>query len=336
MKLFVFILTLMCSTSLAQFTYRGDMSLGGTTTYANAKVVLPNGQRTRVTIAGFQVALKAHLEADLSLDALGVFLVLDPNLTLNDQSEIDGEIGLTEVYAKYQVGDFDISAGLERLPIESARLSVPFSLSEVNSEVSADSPKGSLTGLWSARVLWYPGDYRFRLAGFYRADDEQFGVTLSAKRFFGDFELEATGIYDNHFTFGLNGSGLLGDVVVYGETWLLLNTPVTNGTETTFRGLLGATGYLGDSLWTVEAGYFPSFGATSSYPQILAQWQLPQDNTTWSMGGGVGLQDEQVVGLLAADISVTEGDISSSFSLNTQLSAEFIAVSTGFEVKGAF
>ena len=336
MRFFLFVLTLLGSTSLAQFTYHSDISLGGTTTFASAEVTLPNDQVTRVNSAGFQVALKAHLEADLSLDALGVFLVLDPNVTVNDKSKVDADLGLTEVYAKYQVGDFDISAGLERLPIETARLSVPFGLSEVNSEVSADSPKGSLTGLWSARVLWYPGDYRFRLAGFYRADDEQFGVTLSAKRFFGDFELEATAIYDSHLTFGLNGSGLLGEVVVYGETWLLLNALVADETETTFRGLLGATGYLGDSLWTVEAGYFPSFGSTDSFPQLLAQWQLPQDTTTWSMGAGLGLQDEQVVGLLAANINVTDGDISSSFSLNTQLSNEFIAVSTGFELKGSF
>jgi hypothetical protein len=337
MKHFLLFLVMFGSISLAQVSYRGDVTLGGTTTYANAEVALPNGETTRVDNVGFQVSLKAHLEGDLTFDDLGFYLVLDPNVTVNDKSEIEGKIGLTEVYGRYQVGEFDISGGFERLPLETARLSVPFSLSEVSSEnVSADSPKGSLAGLWGARVLWYPGDYRFRLASFYRTDDEQFGVALSAKRFFGEFEIEATAIYDNHFTFGLNGSGLLGDVVVYGETWLLLNAPITNGTETTFRGLLGATGYLGDSLWTLEAGYFPSFGSTSSYPQVLAQWQLPQDNTTWSLGGGAGLQNEQVVGLLAASIGVTEDSISTTFNLNSQISADVISISTGFELKGAF
>jgi hypothetical protein len=337
MKLFLFAVVILCSTSSAQFAYRGDVSLGGTTTYVGTDVTLPNGQTTRVNSAGFQVVLKTHLEGDLTFDALGFYLVLDPNLTINAKSEVEGKIGLTEVYGRYKVGEFDISSGLERLPLETARLSVPFSLSEVSSDVSADSPKGSLAGIWGARVLWYPGNYRFRLAGFYRADDEQFGVAFSAKRFFGEFELEVTPIYDNHFTFGLNGSGLIGDIVVYGETWLLLNTPLANGdTQTTLRGLLGATGYLGDSLWTLEAGYFPSFGATSSYPQLLAQWQLPQDNTTWSLGAGAGLQNEQVIGLLAANIGVSEGDVSTSFSLNTQVSREFISISTGFELKGAF
>jgi hypothetical protein len=336
MKLFLFSIMIVCSLSWAQFDYRGDVSLGGTTTYANAEIDLPNGQTTRVNNAGFQVALKAHLEGDLTFDDLGFYLVLDPSTTVDDKSKVEGKIGLTEVYGRYQVGDFDISAGFERLPLETARLSVPFSLSEVSGDVSADSPKGSLAGLWGARVLWYPDDYRFRLASFYRTDDEQFSVALSAKRFFGDFELEATAIYDTHFTFGLNGSGLIGDVVVYGETWLLLNTPVTNGTETTFRGLLGATGYLGDSLWTLEAGYFPSFGATSSYPQLLAQWQLPKDNTTWSLGGGAGLQNEKVVGLVAASIGVSEDNITTTFNLNSQLSADVILISTGFELKGAF
>jgi hypothetical protein len=336
MRLFLFVV-MMSSTAFAQFSYRGDVSLGGTTTYASAGVTLPNGQTTRVDTAAFQVSLKAHLEGDLTFDDLGFFLVLDPSVTVNDKSEVEGEIGLTELYGRYEVGEFDFSVGFERLPLETARLSVPFSLSEVSSEdVSAEEPKGSLEGIWGARVLWYPGDYRFRLAGFYRADDEQFGVALSAKRFFGEFELEATAIYDNHFTFGLNGSGLLGDVVVYGETWLLLNTPVTNGTEITFRGLLGATGYLGDSLWTLEAGYFPSFGSTSSYPQLLTQWQLPQDNTTWSLGGGAGLQNEQVVGLLAASVGVSEDNITTTFNLNSQISAEVISISTGFELKGAF
>jgi hypothetical protein len=337
MKYFFAFVLLCCSMSLAQVSYRGDVSLGGATTYASAEVDLPNGETTRVENVGFQVSLKAHLEGDLTFDDLGFFLVLDPSVAVNDKSEIEGKIGLTEVYGRYQVGDFDISAGFERLPLETARLSVPFSLSEVRSEdVSADSPKGSLEGIWGARVLWYPGNYRFRLAGFYRRDDEQFGVALSAKRFFGEFELETTVIYDNHFTFGLNGSGLIGDVVVYGETWVLLNTPVTNGTETTFRGLLGATGYLGDSLWTLEAGYFPSFGSASSYPQLLAQWQLPQDNTTWSLGGGAGLQNEQVVGLLAASIGVSEDNVSTTFNLNSQISADVISISTGFELKGAF
>jgi hypothetical protein len=325
------------STTLAQFSYRGDVTLGGTTTYVNAEVTLPNAQTIRVNNAGFQVSLKSHLEGDLTFDDSGLYLVLDPTLSVDDKSELKGDLGLTEAYGRFQVGDIDVSIGLERLPLETARLSVPFSLSEVSSDdVSADSPKGSLVGLWSARVLWYPGDYRFRLASFYRTDDEQFGVALSAKRFFGDFELEATAIYDNHFIFGLNGSGLLGDVVVYGETWLLLNMPITDGAETTFRGLFGATGYLSDSLWTLEAGYFPSFGTTSSYPQILAQWQLLQDSTTWSAGGGAGLQNEQIVGLLAVSIGVSEDNISTMFNLNSQMSADFVSISTGFEFKGAF
>jgi hypothetical protein len=336
MKLFIFVLILVSSISFAQVDYRGDVSLAGTMTYANVKIDLPNGKTTRVNSAGFQVALKTHLEGDLTLDDLGFYLVLDPTVSVDDKGELEGKAGLTEVYGRYKVGEFDVSVGLERLPLETARLSVPFSLSEVSSDVSADSPKGSLAGIWGARVLWYPSDYRFRLASFYRTDDEQFGVALSAKRFFGEFELEATAIYDNHFTFGLNGSGLLGDVVVYGETWLLLNAPVTNGTETTFRGLLGATGYWGDSLWTLEAGYFPSFGTTSSYPQIVAQWQLPQDSTTWSLGGGAGLQNEKVVGLVAASIAVSEDDVITTFSLNSQISADVISISTGFELKGAF
>jgi hypothetical protein len=337
MKHFFILLMTLSSLSLAQVSYRGDISLGETTTYTTLEVDLPNGETTRVNAAGFQVALNSHFEADLTIEDLGLFLVLDPSVTVNDKSELEAEIGLTELYGRYEVGDFNFSVGLERLPLEAARLSIPFSLGETSSEdVSAADPKGLQSGLLSARALWYPGDYRFRVASFYKADDEQFGVALSAKRFFGEFELEVTGIYDNHFTFGLNGSGLFGDVVVYGETWLLLNTPVAGGTETTFRGLLGATGYLGDNLWILEVGYFSSLATPSSYPQLLAQYQIPQDETTWTFSGGAGLLDSQLVGLLAGNLSVLEGDTTASFNLSAQGSADVISISTGFEIKGAF
>jgi hypothetical protein len=337
MKYIFFTLLSMLSLSFAQVSYRGDVSLGGTTTYADVEVALPDGTTTNVSSAGFQVALRSHLEGDLTFDNLGFYLVLDPSVTVNDQSDLEAEIGFTELYAQYEVGDFNLSAGLERLPLETARLSVPFSLGEISSEdVSADDPKGSQEGIWGARVLWYPGDYRFRLAGFYEFDDEQFGVALSAKRFFGEFELEATAIYEDHFTFGLNGSGLIGDVVVYGEGWLLLNAPVIDGTETSYRALLGATGYLWDGAWTLELGYVPSVGTTDAYPQLLGQWQLSEENTTWSVGGGAGLQNEKLVGLLAGNVMVIEGDLSTTFNLSSQASDGFIAISTGFEIKGAF
>jgi hypothetical protein len=337
MKKFLITVLFFVSFSLAQVSYRGDMTLAGATTYVNAEVPLPNGETTRISQAGFQVSLKSHLEADVRFDDAGLFLVLDPSVSVDDVSELDGDIGLTELYAQYEIADFNISAGLERLPLETARLSVPFSLSEVSGEeVSADAPKGSLAGLWGARVLWYPGDYRFRLASFYNSDDEQFGVALSAKRFFGEFELEATAVYDDNFTVGLNGSGLLGDIVVYGETWLLLAEPVADGNETSVRALLGATGYLWDGAWTLEAGYFPGAGSADSYPQLLAQWQLSEENTTWSLGGGAALQNEQVVGLLSAATNVIEGDVSTTFSLTSQVSADVVSIGTGFEIKGAF
>ncbi|MGL4609076.1 MAG: hypothetical protein ACRCYY_05235 [Trueperaceae bacterium] len=326
MKHFFILLLCLSSLSLAQVSYRGDVSLGGTTTYT-----------TLEDVTSFQVALKSHFEADLTLDDLGLFLVLDPSVTVNDKSELEAEIGLTELYGRYEIGDFDFSVGLERLPLETARLSIPFSLGETSSEdVSAADPKGLQSGLLSARVLWYPGDYRFRVASFYKADDERFGVTVSAKRFFGEFELEATGIYDEHFTVGLNGSGLFGDVVVYGETWLLLNEPVADKAETSFRGLLGATGYFGDNLWILEAGYFPSLATPSSYPQLLAQYQISQSETTWTFSGGAGLLESQFVGVLASNVSVLEGETTASFNLSAQGSADVISISTGFEIKGAF
>src|SRR5690606_17465216 len=62
---------------------------------------------------------------------------------------------------------------------------------------------------------------------------------------------------------GVGASGLVGSTVVYGEAWSL---PGEQG----LRGSVGATGYLGDSLWTVELARASFPAAQTSGPQAPA------------------------------------------------------------------
>ena len=318
----------------AQFAYRGDVTLGANTGYNDLRVPTPTGEFERTSASSFQVGIDLHLEAEYVLNDFGTFLVLDPEAVLSDTGEGAVRLELTELYTRYKLGPVDVSAGLERLPLETARLSVPYSLSEVQDPGTADEPKGSFEGLPGARVIWYPKDTRVRLAGFYNRDTRHAGGAGSVKRYFGSFELEGhivyRGVHRDGLTFGLGGSGLLGATVVYGEGWLLLSG------DTSARALLGATGYFGDTLWTLEGGVFPSLASTASYPQLTGQLQVPQDDATWIFQAGAGLPESGVLGVLGASVNVVNGDVSSVLGLNAGFSEAVVTVGIGLELTGAF
>ena len=316
--------------AFAQFAYRGDLTLGANTGYNSLQVPTPTGEFERTSTSSFQVGLDLHLEAEYVLNDFGTFLVLDPEAVLSDTGEGAVRLELTELYTRYKLGPVDVSAGLERLPLETARLNVPYSLSEVQDPGTADEPKGSFEGLPGARVTWYPKDTRVRLAGFYDGDGGSISGAGSVKRYFGSFELEGHVVYRDGLTFGLGGSGLLGATVVYGESWLLLDT------DTSIRALLGATGYLGDLLWTLEGGVFPSLASASSYPRLTGQLQVPQDDATWIFQAGAGLPESGALGVLGASVSVVDGSVSSILSLNAGFSRAATTVGIGLELTRAF
>lgn len=164
--------------------------------------------------SGIGWTLAAHLEADYALELsdfppVAINLVLDPSVRVSE--EIAAEPGPTEAYARLSEGAFDVSAGIERLPLEYARLSLPFS-------VERTLRQGVRQGVPGARVLWYPGNYRLRAALLYQDTPTPL---ISVKRAFGDFELEGFALYYDQAVFGAGGSGLVGDLVIYGEGWLL-------------------------------------------------------------------------------------------------------------------
>ena len=215
------------SLSFAQFGYRGELIVGADTT------IIPGVTEN----VGWTLA--AHLEADYELEPLTFNLQLDPSLRVSDP--VTAEPGLTEAYVAAPVGVLELSAGIERLPLEYARLTLPFNVERVNR-------RGVRLGVPGVRAVLYADPYRVRGAVFYQ---DVLTPLVSVRRSFGTFELEATALYRDGFVAGLGGSGAVGDLVVYGEGWLLTGGPLNA------RGALGVTGFLGNRLWTLEAAYAP-------------------------------------------------------------------------------
>ena len=222
------------SLSCAQLSYRGELEVGSDLSFASANETLTD------TVG---LSLRGHLEADYTLDPLDFRLVLDPTVRLGSAEPESAllESGLTEAFALYRIDNADLSTGLERLPLQTARLSVPFRLEPV-------SKSGQPLGLLGARANIYLLDWRIRPALVYRIQDDRLGGVMSVRREFAHFDLEAHVVYLGGFAVGLGGSGLVGDIVVYGEAWLL--TDPWDG-----RGAVGASGFAGDLLWTAELAY---------------------------------------------------------------------------------
>ena len=217
---------LFTSLSFAQLNYRGELEVA-----EDATVILDSDEQVGWTVA-------AHVEADYRLEPVTFNLELDPSLRFSE--EVTAEPGLTELYAATSLGDVELSAGRERLALEYGRITLPFVVEEIND-------RGVRLGVPGVRATWFPENYRVRGAIFYR---DTVIPLINVRRTFGQFELEATTLYQDRFVAGLGGSGSAGDLVVYGEGWLLTD-PIKA------RGALGVTGYLGDRLWTLEGAYAP-------------------------------------------------------------------------------
>lgn len=235
------------SSSFAQPYYRGDVAFALDSTLSAAFPA-----QTGLTLAG-------HLEAgyNLELSDLGladaspvVFnLVLDPSVRVSQI--VTTEPGLTEFYAATTYGDLDLSFGIERLPLETARLSVPYSVETVG-------VRGIRHGVPGVRGVLYSGDWRLRGAVLYQDATNSVVPLVSVKRAFDSFELEAHVLYQDGIVAGLGGSGLVSDIVVYGEAWLLTDPLFTGkpvAASLSGRGALGLSGNLELGTWTLEAAY---------------------------------------------------------------------------------
>lgn len=247
MKFLLALLFLTASSTFAQPYYRGDVEFALDSSLSTAFPV-----QTGLMLAG-------HLEAgyDLELSDLGLAdaspvafsLVLDPSLRVSQV--VTTEPGFTELYATTTYGDLDLSAGVERLPLETARSSVPYSVETVG-------VRGIRHGVPGVRGVLYSGDWRLRGAVFYQGATNSVVPLVSVKRAFDSFELEAHVLYQDGIVAGLGGSGLVSDIVVYGEAWLLTDPLFTGkpaAESLSGRGALGLSGNLELGTWTLEAAY---------------------------------------------------------------------------------
>lgn len=219
--------------------------------------------------------LAAHLDAAYDVENVSLRLVLDPSVRV--ATAATWEPGLTEAFALTTVGATDVSAGIERLPLETARLGVPFGIESVDAQ-------GVRRGVPGVRVEHYQGDWRWRAAVFQDPRSDRATPLFSARRTFEGFDLEAHALYPGEAIFGVGGSGVVGRLVVYGEAWLL-SDPLEA------RAVLGATGTWSDGGWTVEVGYFPPGGdlvavggdpptplpSPASHPTVTGQWAWTLD-----------------------------------------------------------
>lgn len=301
--LLFFLVFLSTSFSLAQLSYRGEVEVATDLAYASVNQTLTD------TVG---LTLRGHFEADYFVKPLDFRLVLDPTVRLTSAGPESAlvEPGLTEAFALYRFGNLDLSAGLERLPLQTARLSVPFRVEPVGK-------LGQPLGLLGVRANVYLTDWRVRPALLYRVQDDRLGGVLSVRREFASFDLEAHVLYLDGFTFSVGGSGLIGDIVVYGEAWLLTNP--WDG-----RGALGLSGFAGDLLWTLEAAYAadpleptsldpdpnpnePTLpNLANAYPQLSGQFSLPVgDGGSVELNTGLGLR-----GSLLGDSSALQASTS--------------------------
>ena len=221
----------LCGAAMAQLEYWGSVALS-VDAMVNAALPTP------------QVAWTLTGNATLSYDSEPFLFtaVLDPSARFG-QAGVAFEPGLTEAYGLTSQGDFDLSVGAERLPLETARLSIPLGVEKTN-------VRGIRQGVPGARVSYYVDDWRLRGAVFHHDALGSVTPLVSARRSFGTFELEAHVLYPMEVVVGLGGSGLVADLVLYGEAWLLPDS--LEG-----RGALGLSGNLNAGAWTLEAAYLP-------------------------------------------------------------------------------
>lgn len=251
-------------------------------------------------------SLGAHLEARYTLEPFRLNLVLDPGV--NFARGVTTDAGLTEAYGLYRQGELDLSLGLERLPLETARLSLPYSLEPL-------SPLGNRQGRFGARVSWNPEAARVRLALL--EDSGQLVPVLSLRREFGDFELEAHTLYrSDRVLVGLGGSGTLDELVLYGELWAL-------GYPTDWRYVVGLSGALGEGLWTLEAGRAAPSGLEPVRPLLAGQLSLPQgEDASWNVLAKLLLDSDALRVQAGLGYTLSLNDLQLESALTAQIGPE--------------
>ncbi len=213
-------------------------------------------------------ALQVHVAGSVPAGPAVLHLALDPAVWGDGSTHVIS--GVTEAYLELRGTSPLISVGIERLPLEVARLTLPFAVEPVD----ALGRRGGLPGL---RASWFPDDAtRLRLA--LAAVEGRFAPVFSLRRQFVTFEAEGhAAVLGGRTALGLGASGLVGRLVLYGEAWAL--TAPTEG-----RYAVGVSGALPRGLWTVEVGYAAALPGQPPRQQAAAQLvRRVDDVSSWSL-----------------------------------------------------
>ncbi|WP_324670049.1 hypothetical protein [Geochorda subterranea] len=234
-----------------------------------------------------RLVVDARVEAAGGSGSVGWRLTADAALPVTVSGDGRAQVGdvdwaLEEATVSWQRDAWMASAGRERLPLEAARLLLPFAVEPV-------SPSGLRVGVWGARLACAEGPTRLRLAVV--EDVHHAGRALpvvSVRRQGGAAEVEGHVAWTDEGAApvaGVTASGLVRDLVVYGELW-----HARDG-----RYVVGVSGFWGDALWTVEAGRVLSPDGLAVQPMAAAQvgWQQGPD-VAWTVGSQLLVVEDAV------------------------------------------
>ena len=224
-----------------------------------------------------QVLLDAFLDVEASRGPLRWRLMADPAVPWMVEGEglapAQVEWALQEASVSWRGGPWQASAGRQRLPLETARLLVPFAVETL-------SRTGLRLGVWGGQLVWAEGSTRLRMAWVKgEGPGQQPGPVVSLRVQGAGVEVEghAAAVQPGgQASVGLAASGLVGVLVAYAEVW--------HGPDGRYVG--GLSGLWGESLWTVEAGRAAwPVGSDAVGPAAAASlsWQSGRD-VAWTVG----------------------------------------------------
>jgi hypothetical protein len=327
MRILVALLVASCGAALAQVDVRGDV------------VVSTDALMTETVSAAIHWTLAAHVDAAYDVDGVSLRVVLDPSVRV--APTVTWELGLTEAFALTTIGATDVSAGIERLPLETARLGVPFG-------VEAVDVRGVRFGVPGVRIEHYRGDWRWRGALLHDPRSDRIAPLFSARATFEGFDVEAHVLFPRAAVFGLGGTGVIGRLVVYGEVWVL-SDPLEA------RAVLGAAGTWSDGGWTVEAGYLPPGGGLvlrmgdpptplptpASRPTVNGQWAWTLDpygdrSVALSAGADLDLDTDSLNARAQAVYTAIRGDDMVTLSMGGAAGSGGASASLGMSIRTFF
>jgi hypothetical protein len=302
------------------------------TTRTELELSVATVRRTGAPVTVWVASL--HLDLRLAYGPSALVLRLDPGILMGSLAQSPWATGgLTEAYLEWRAPRFDFRVGLERMPLEVARLTVPFSIEAVD-------VLGRRRGRLGARLHWYPDQAtRVRLALLEHDGSLHPAVSLRYAPAAYEIEAHALAFGAGRTAFGVGASGLVRALVLYGEAWTLSAPSET-------RYAVGASGSLTDGLWTVEAGYgAAAVGALARVWPVggPARWQVA-GQVVRRLGGEVVatatarvLSDlDALYGQVSVDVSRSIGEATYSVALLTLLGPEPLQSGVLASVRFAF